>query len=92
MNGQLVVVALVVAACAVYAAWTLAPRALRRRAATALLRRPWPVRIARFLERHAAADDGCACDGCDVANAKAKAKTTARGEAHPITFHPRPPR
>jgi len=90
MNAQLIVVALVVGACAVYAAWTLAPRALRRHVATALLRRTWPVGIARFLERQAGTDDGCACDGCDVG--RAKAKTTARGEARPITFHPRPPR
>jgi len=39
MNGQSIIVALLVAACAVYAAWALAPRAARRRIATALLAR-----------------------------------------------------
>jgi len=92
MNVQLIVVALVVAACAIYAAWTLAPRALRRRVAGALLGRGWPARIEQFLQRHARADDGCGCDGCDVAEAKAKAKGAAPGAARPITFHPRPPR
>jgi len=92
MNAQLPVVALVVAACAVYAAWALAPRSLRRRVAEALRGRSWPAPIDRFLERHARADDGCGCDGCEVGEAKRKAAPKAPGAAQPITFHPRPPR
>jgi len=92
MNGQVVLVSLVVAACAAYAVWTLAPRAVRRRVAGALLGRAWPERIERLLQRHARTEDGCACDGCDAAEAKVQAKARAPGAARPITFHPRRPR
>jgi hypothetical protein len=89
MNGQAIVVAVLVAACAVYAAWTLAPRAARRALAGALLKRAWPAPVVRFLERHAQADAGCGCDGCDAAEKRAPA---APGGAQPVTFHRKPPR
>ena len=61
---QTLVVALLVVGCAVYATWTLLPRAAarhRRAAAEAAAAR----RRRRFLRRHAAAASGCGCDGCD---------------------------
>jgi hypothetical protein len=89
MHGQAIVVAVVVAACALYAAWTLAPRAARRALANALLKRTWPAPVMRVLERHARADGGCACDGCDGAEKRAPAPSAG---TQPITFHRQPPR
>ena len=92
---QWIVVGVLVAACAVYAAWTLSPAAARRRVATAALAWHWPA--AAFWSRHAQAPAGCGCDGCDAAPLAAKAGDAARGDlgaggTKPITFHPRPPR
>jgi hypothetical protein len=66
MTMQLVVVAFVVAACAVYAAWALMPAALRRPLAAALLRLPLPVPLARGLRRAAQGGGACGCEGCDA--------------------------
>lgn len=66
---QNLIVALLVLGSTGYAAWTLAPKALRRRIATALLRHP---RLASLpaLQKLARAPGGCGCDGCDHAPAK----------------------
>ena len=63
-NTQTWVVAPVVAACFVYAAWSLMPGTLRRRLATALMRMPWVGQIP-FVVRTAQKPLGCGCDGCD---------------------------
>ena len=87
---QTLVVAVIVVACALHAAWILAPAALRRAWANALLALPLPARLAARLRKHAAATGGgCACDGCDGATA---AKKTPPAAAVPITFHRRLPR
>jgi hypothetical protein len=63
--------ALIVVACAAYVGWTLLlPAALRRRLATALLRRRWPAAIQRRLQAAAKASSGSGCDGCGASAAK----------------------
>jgi hypothetical protein len=89
---QWLVVAVLVAGCAMYAAWTLVPAAARRRVATAAMDRHWPFE--RFWRRHAQAPSGCGCDGCDAASLAPRAGGDApagrgTGETRPITFHPR---
>jgi hypothetical protein len=98
MLGQWIVVGLVVAACAVYATWTLLPATARRRLAAAALAWPWPTRVAAFWRRHAEAASGCGCDGCDAGtpavrpgNAK-DVPAAGRGAEQPVAFHPRRPR
>lgn len=81
MDLQTVAVALIVPSCALYAAWKLAPSALRRRAALHLLGKPLPAPIARAVQRSVQAG-GCGCDGCDAAPAKPAG-------AAPITLHRR---
>jgi len=88
MSAQAAVVAVVVLGCALYAAWTLMPRAARRRLAAALAKGTWPAPVERFLARHAQADAGCGCDGCDAGPARPKAPSAGDG-AQPLTFHPR---
>src|SRR6218665_850834 len=51
MALQTLVVALLVAGCTVYAVWTLMPAALRRRAASAMLRWPLPAAATAPLPR-----------------------------------------
>ncbi|HEV7576653.1 MAG TPA: hypothetical protein VGO85_11460 [Caldimonas sp.] len=88
---QTLVVAVLVAACSLRAAWILAPAAVRRAVARALLSWPLPRALATPLRKHArAASAGCACDGCDSGSA-AQAKKAAPVVA-PITFHRRLPR
>ena len=88
MLVQSLSVALLVAGCAVYAAWTLMPAASRRRIAAALLKTPLPESLAGFMRRHATAASGCGCDGCDRASPEAATPATTQ----PITFHRAPPR
>ena len=85
MDLQTAIVALVVPACALYAAWKLAPSALKRRAARRLLAVPLPTPIARVVQRAASTTGGCGCDGCDAAPASS-AKAAA-----PIKLHRRRP-
>ena len=88
---QVLVVALLVVACSLRAAWILAPAAARRRVAAALLARRLPTWLAAPLRKHAqAASGGCACDGCDNGADKARAK--AAPVVAPIRFHRRLPR
>lgn len=85
---QELLVALIVLACTVYAAWTLMPSALRRAIAQRLQHWPWPPLLARSLRRAALAPTGCGCDGCD-----AKAPGSPRAPAaqqHTIRIHRQP--
>ncbi len=67
MSAQMLVVLVVVAACAVYAGWSLAPTVVRRPVARAALRLPLPVFMAGYFGRVALrASAGCGCDGCDA--------------------------
>jgi len=87
--AQTLIVAVLVVACALNAAWLLAPAAARRAVAKALLGLPLPASLAARLRKHAEATSaGCACDGCDGAPAAKKAPPDA---AVPITFHRRMP-
>lgn len=81
---QHLVVALIVAACAVYAAWVLMPSALRRRLAQRVQHWPWPGFLGSRLRRAALAPTGCGCDGCDAKPA------APRGGGQAIRIHRRP--
>lgn len=81
MQGLLV--AAIVIACTVYAAWTLMPSAWRRGLAQRLQNRRWPGPVTRYLKRTASAPAGCGCDaGCEAAKPPAAAQ--------PIRIHRRP--
>jgi len=84
---QALVVALLVAACSIYAAWVLMPGVARRALATTLLKLPLPSTMAGRLRKAATASSGCGCDGCDAAPA-----APAKSATQVVTFHPRPPR
>ena len=85
---QTIVVALLVALCALYAVWVLMPSAARRALATTLLKLPLPAFAIARLRKAASSAGGCACDGCDAA----PAQTKKQGAPQTVTFHPRPPR
>ncbi|TDP71142.1 hypothetical protein [Roseateles toxinivorans] len=81
MSVQWMVVALLVPACGLYAAWTLMPAAARRALALLLLRiKPDGVGSAA-LRKAAMPGSACGCSGCDRAPPKAQAQT--------LHFHPR---
>ncbi len=86
---QTLIVTLIVAACSVYAAWTLMPAAARRTVAIRLLKLPLPRLLAARMQRAATAASGCGCDGCDRAPLKSQA---AAPKPQVVTFHPRPRR
>ena len=68
---ELLIVALLVPGCTVYAAWKLMPAGVKRRLAVALLRLPHlPGPVEAGLRRGAQAASGCGCDGCDHADTK----------------------
>ena len=92
MNAQWAVVALIVGASAIYAAWTLMPAALRRVVAAAALRLPLPRAIAARMRAHAENVSHGGCSGCDR-NPLAPARGSAGRSAtvRPITVHPRRP-
>lgn len=82
MGVQGLVVAVLVPACAAYAAWALMPAAARRALARQLLRLVGPAgRVAAVLERAAKPDAACGCSGCD------RAAPAAREQ--PLHFRPR---
>ena len=85
---QFLVVALVVAGCSAYAAWTLMPSSARRWLARHLMTWPLPDFALARLRRQSESTGGCSCDGCDK-SVLAKAKTAARQPVAPITLHPR---
>jgi hypothetical protein len=74
---QNLVVWLLVAACFVYAAWTLAPKAPRRRLALALLKLPLPAALQKPVNAAAQLQGGCGCNGCD---------SPAKSGAKPVVF------
>jgi hypothetical protein len=85
--AQNIVVALLVAACFVYALWTLAPKAPRSRLAILLLRLPLPTFMQKPISAAARQQGGCGCDGCDrTTTAKPGSATPAQ---QPLVFHPR---
>ena len=83
---QALIVALLVAACSIYAAWVLMPGVARRALATTLLKLTLPSGVVGRLRKAATASSGCGCDGCDAAPAK-----SAKSATQVVTFHPRPP-
>ena len=85
MSAQIVIVALLVTACTVYAAWSLMPSAARRHLAQALLKLPLPAPARAPLEKALAPSDGCGCNGCDVGTQK----KPATSDPQPIRFLPR---
>jgi hypothetical protein len=85
MLEQIVVVALLVAGCTVYAVWTLMPASGRRATARTLLKLPLPAALAARLQKHLVADSGCGCDGCD----QGTKKKPAPGSTQPIRLHRR---
>lgn len=78
---QTLLVAVLVTACFAYALWTLAPKALRRGCALALLRLPLPALLQKPLGAAARWQGGCGCDGCDKPPAVG---TTAQSK--PVVF------
>jgi hypothetical protein len=83
MQGQMWIVLVLVAACAVYAGWSLAPAVARRAIARAALRLPLPGFLARYFGKVALrASAGCGCDGCD-------APPPAPAKEQPIRIHRR---
>jgi len=81
--AQTLAVALIVSACALYAAWRLMPAAARRAFAAAALRLPLPARITAPLQRAAQGASGCHCDGCG------NAAPPPAGAVQPVKFHRR---
>lgn len=62
---QTVFVALIVAACGLYAAWTLMPSAARRAIAAQMLKLPLPRPMARPFVKASQTAGGCGgCGGC----------------------------
>ncbi|MEP7302284.1 MAG: hypothetical protein ABI699_12210 [Caldimonas sp.] len=87
MMLQSLAAALIVAACAAYAVWTLMPAGARRGIALAVLKLPLPAALAGFMRRHAVPASGCGCDGCDQSALKAP-----RPGAQTIRIHRRLPK
>ena len=75
ITAQTLLTGLIVLLCALYAAWSLMPRAARRGLAGLLLRLPLPQRLSRRLEKSRVSASGCGsgCGGCDSAAPKAAA-------------------
>jgi ferrous iron transport protein B len=83
MAAQLLIVALIVAACSTYAVWTLMPAALRRAIALRALRLSLPAPLAKPFLKAAGPTSGCGgCGSCGDDAAK-----PARVQA--VKFHPR---
>lgn len=83
---QTLIVALLVPACAAYAAWTLMPAAARRGLAVQLLRiRPSGIGTAA-LQKAALPASSCGCNGCDRAP---RTSAVAKAGGQTLHFHPR---
>lgn len=67
MEMQALIVAVIVALCALGAGWSLMPGAARRACARAALRLPWPAPVAARWRQAAQAQGGC--NGCSHAPA-----------------------
>jgi hypothetical protein len=74
---QTLLVYAVVACCALYAAWTVAPASLRRLVATALMARSRYLRASRRWQAWAQQKGGCGsgCSGCGGTVAHSADKT-----------------
>ena len=91
ITAQWLVVALVVAASATYAAWALIPASLRRGIAGVLLKLPLPAPLAARMRAVATSTSSCGCSGCDrnpLARADADSEFAA---TKPIILHRRLP-
>lgn len=86
---QDVLVGLIVVSCALYAAWSLMPAALRRSLAGQGARLPLPSRLRSRLRAIASAAPGCGCNGCDRGGDAAAATP---GAAKPVQFVRKLPR
>ena len=82
MAAQNLVVALLVLACTVYAAWTLMPAGARRAMAAWVLKWSLPEVMQRPFQK--AMKPAGACGGCDNCG---DAKPAAKSAVQPITFH-----
>ncbi|MET0349181.1 MAG: DUF6587 family protein [Rhizobacter sp.] len=91
---QDLLVGLIVAACAVYAAWVLMPASWRRRAAARLAGGPLPSALRARFQRLAKSAPGCGCDGCDAGTPPGVPKKGApvAGGEQPIQFVRKLPR
>ena len=87
---QDLVVGLIVAACAVYAAWVLMPASWRRATAARLAGGPLPSALRARFQRLSKSAPGCGCDGCDAGTPPGVPKKGA-GE-QPIQFVRKLPR
>ena len=85
---QILIVALLVLGCTVYAAWKLMPAVARRAIAASLLKLPLPATFAAQMRKASTVASGCGCDGCD----SAPIKRSAQMAQQVVTFHARPPR
>jgi ferrous iron transport protein B len=86
MSTQSFIVALMVIACAAYAAWTLMPSGLRRSLATLILKLSLPEIVARPFRKALKPAGACGgCDSCGDAAAAPKGPAT-------IKLHRRLPR
>jgi hypothetical protein len=79
-------VGLIVAGCAVYAAWTLMPASWRRTSAGRALGLPLPKALRARAERLTRSAPGCGCDGCDGPATPKKNP----GDAQPVRFMRKP--
>ncbi|HJV63197.1 MAG TPA: DUF6587 family protein [Albitalea sp.] len=83
MAAQELIVALIVLACASYAAWTLMPSAARRGLALRALKLPLPAALARPFRKAAQPAGACGgCGGCGDGADKPVAKAI-----HTVTLH-----
>jgi ferrous iron transport protein B len=90
IQWQSLLVGLLVAACFVYAAWTLMPQMARRALATGLLRLPIPSSVSAYFARVAQTSSGCNCSGCERASVKQGLINRRDATApQPLVFHPR---
>jgi hypothetical protein len=90
MTAQWAIVAIVVLASALYAAWTLMPASLRRALAAATLKLPLPTAIAARMRAQAANASSCGCSGCGRNPLSPKSTEAATTTAtRPITLHRR---
>ena len=90
MNAQWAIVAAVVLASAVYAAWTLMPATLRRTLAAAALKLPLPNLVAARMRAELASSSSCGCRGCDRNPLSSRTTGVAAPTVtQPITLHRR---
>ncbi|WP_342617913.1 hypothetical protein [Rhodoferax sp. GW822-FHT02A01] len=71
---QSLIAGLLVGASAIYALWTLCPKAARGRLTASLLKLPHPRFLEKPLLQAVKQQGGCGCDGCDRVSLKAPAK------------------